>query len=197
MFSRFFNPGKRRFEDLSEQEILALAISSEEDDARIYLAYADGLMEDFPQSAQVFVDMAEEEQTHRNWLIDLHKKRFGDKIPLVDHTLDVVGTFARPVAGALAAASPLTSMDPVTASVVGVILGATVAGGVHAAKSTTRLISTGATGGLATPFLSAGEDAVSFMGAVLAIFLPVLAMAVFAVLLFIVLRMRRPKPAPA
>lgn len=94
MFSRFFNPGKRRFEDLSEQEILALAISSEEDDARIYLAYADGLQADFPDSAKVFIEMAEEEQTHRNWLIDLHKARFGDSIPLVrrDH---IQGYFQR------------------------------------------------------------------------------------------------------
>lgn len=83
MISRFLSPGKRRFEDLSEQEILALAISSEEDDARIYLAYADGLRDEFPDSAQVFIEMAAEENTHRNWLIDLHKKRFGDSIPLV------------------------------------------------------------------------------------------------------------------
>jgi uncharacterized membrane protein len=117
----------------------------------------------------------------------------GDKIPLVDHTLDVVGMFARPIAGALAAASPLTAMDPVTASVVGVILGASVAGGVHAAKATTRLFSTGATGGLATPFLSAGEDAVSFMGAVAAIFVPALAVAALVVLLFVALRLRRPR----
>jgi len=87
MFSRFLAPGKRRFEELSEQEILALAISSEEDDARIYLAYAEGLREEFPDSAQVFIEMAEEENQHRNWLIDLHKKRFGDTIPLIrrDH----------------------------------------------------------------------------------------------------------------
>jgi len=87
MFSRFLAPGKRRFEELSEQEILALAISSEEDDARIYLAYAEGLREEFPDSAQVFIEMAEEENQHRNWLIELHKKRFGDTIPLIrrDH----------------------------------------------------------------------------------------------------------------
>jgi len=83
MISRLFNQGKRRFEDLSEQEILALAISSEEDDARIYLAYADGLRADYPDSAQVFVEMAAEENTHRQWLIDLHKKKFGDQIPLL------------------------------------------------------------------------------------------------------------------
>ena len=58
MLSRFFNGGRRPFDSLSEQEILALAISSEEDDARIYLSYADGLREDYPQSAKVFEEMA-------------------------------------------------------------------------------------------------------------------------------------------
>jgi hypothetical protein len=121
----------------------------------------------------------------------------GDKIPVVDHVLDAIGTFARPVAGALAAASPLTSLEPLTATVVGVILGASVAGGVHAAKATTRLFSTGATAGLATPFLSAGEDAMSFTGAVLAIFLPVVAFAAAMVILFFVFRSRRPRPVQA
>jgi rubrerythrin len=83
MLSRFFTGGRRSFDSLSEQEILALAISSEEDDARIYLAYAEGLREDFPQSAKIFDEMAEEETHHRAILIDLHKKRFGDQIPLI------------------------------------------------------------------------------------------------------------------
>ncbi len=83
MLSRFFAMGKRRFEDLSEQEILALAISAEEDDARIYRAYADGLREQYPDSARVFEEMAAEEDQHRKWLIELHKKRFGDTIPLI------------------------------------------------------------------------------------------------------------------
>jgi len=83
MFTRILGSTKRKFEDLSEQEILALAISNEEDDARIYLAYADGLREEFPDSAKVFEEMADEENSHRNWLLDLHKSRFGDKVPLV------------------------------------------------------------------------------------------------------------------
>ncbi len=94
MVSRFFGPAKRSFDDLSEQEVLALAISSEEDDARIYLAYADGLREQYPHSAKVFEDMAEEEHGHRNRLIALHQKRFGETIPLIrrDH---VRGYFER------------------------------------------------------------------------------------------------------
>jgi rubrerythrin len=87
MLSRVFGLGRRSFESLSEQEILALAISSEEDDGRIYRAYADGLMERFPQSAKVFEEMAEEEDGHRDSLIELYRKRFGERIPLIrrDH----------------------------------------------------------------------------------------------------------------
>ena len=81
MFSSFQQ--KKKFEGLSDQEILALAISAEEDDARIYRAYADGLREMFPQSASVFERMAEEEDEHRRALIGLHVKRFGDNIPLL------------------------------------------------------------------------------------------------------------------
>ncbi|RKF08632.1 rubrerythrin family protein [Oceaniradius stylonematis] len=83
MLNKFFVSNRRDFSSLSEQEVLALAISSEEDDARIYLAYADGLREDYPQSAKIFEDMAAEEGEHRTRLIELHKKRFGDTIPLI------------------------------------------------------------------------------------------------------------------
>ncbi len=74
---------RKRFSDLTEQEILALAISSEEDDARIYRGYADHLHGDYPDSAKVFEGMAAEEDTHRQRLIDLHRSRFGDMIPLI------------------------------------------------------------------------------------------------------------------
>ena len=83
MLQRVFGRGRRPFTSLSEQEVLALAISSEEDDGRIYRAYADGLRDTYPDSAKVFDGMAEEEDTHRKRLIDLHKKRFGDTIPLI------------------------------------------------------------------------------------------------------------------
>ena len=77
-------PSRRRdFTSLSEQEILALAISSEEDDARIYLAYADNLRQEFPASAKIFDEMAKEEDGHRSRLITMHKERFGDHIPLI------------------------------------------------------------------------------------------------------------------
>ncbi|WP_159593710.1 iron exporter MbfA [Chelativorans xinjiangense] len=83
MFTRLFGFNRRAFSSLSEQEVLALAISSEEDDARIYRAYADGLADDYPHSAAMFEDMAEEEDRHRASLIELHRQRFGERIPLI------------------------------------------------------------------------------------------------------------------
>ncbi|MCG6885514.1 MAG: VIT1/CCC1 transporter family protein [Silicimonas sp.] len=85
---------RRRFTDLSEQEVLALAISSEEDDARIYRTYSEKLRAEFPASAAVFDGMAAEEDVHRQKLIELHQKRFGDHIPLIRRE-HVSGFYAR------------------------------------------------------------------------------------------------------
>ena len=74
---------RRRFADLSEQEVLALAISSEEDDSRIYRSYAAHLRAGYPASAALFDGMAAEEDGHRKRLIDLHRTRFGEMIPLI------------------------------------------------------------------------------------------------------------------
>ena len=73
----------RCFDSLTEREILALAISLEEEDERIYSDYADGLREDYPATAEVFQGMREEESGHRRRLIELYQKRFGDHIPLI------------------------------------------------------------------------------------------------------------------
>lgn len=85
---------RRRFSDLSEQEILALAISSEEDDARIYRSYGERLRGEFPASAAIFDGMAAEEDQHRQRLIDLHRARFGEVIPLIRRE-HVAGHYAR------------------------------------------------------------------------------------------------------
>jgi rubrerythrin len=74
----FVSAGKRRFRDLSEQEVLALAISSEEEDGRVYAAYAARLREQYPATASVFDGMAAEEDDHRRRLIELYQHRFGD-----------------------------------------------------------------------------------------------------------------------
>ena len=85
---------RRRFSDLTEQEVLALAISSEEDDARIYRSYAERLRADYAASAAIFDAMAEEEDGHRRALIDLHRARFGEVIPLIRRE-HVAGFYAR------------------------------------------------------------------------------------------------------
>jgi rubrerythrin len=89
-----FMPNRRRFKDLSEQEVLALAISSEEDDARIYRSYAQRLRTDYPDTAKLFDGMADEEDGHRRRLIELHRARFGEVIPLIRRE-HVAGWYAR------------------------------------------------------------------------------------------------------
>lgn len=89
-----FSFNRKRFRDLSEQEVLALAISSEEDDARIYRDYAERLRAEYPDSAAIFDGMAEEENEHRRRLIALHRERFGEVIPLIRRE-HVSGYYAR------------------------------------------------------------------------------------------------------
>ncbi|TCJ11946.1 rubrerythrin [Parasulfuritortus cantonensis] len=72
-----------RFSDLSEQQILSLAIALEEEDARIYNTYAEVLAEEFPDSAKLFRAMAAEEDGHRHRLIELYRQRFGERILLI------------------------------------------------------------------------------------------------------------------
>jgi rubrerythrin len=74
---------KENFKDLSEQEILALAISLEEEDSRIYGDFAEGLRETYPSTAKVFDEMRAEESGHRQALIDQYRQRFGEHIPLI------------------------------------------------------------------------------------------------------------------
>lgn len=85
---------RKRFAELSEAEILALAIASEEDDAAIYRGFAQSLRAEFPASAAVFDGMAEEEDQHRQRLIDLFRVRFGEVIPLIRRE-HVAGFYAR------------------------------------------------------------------------------------------------------
>ena len=73
----------KRFAELTEQEILALAITNEEEDSRIYRGFAEGLREQYPDSAKVFVEMADEEVRHRTMLFDLYRSKFGDYLPLI------------------------------------------------------------------------------------------------------------------
>jgi rubrerythrin len=84
----------KRFSDLTEQEVLALAITAEDEDSRIYRGFAMGLRDNFPASAKVFDEMAEEEVRHRTMLIDLYQRKFGDYLPLIRRQ-DVKGFMKR------------------------------------------------------------------------------------------------------
>ena len=87
----------RNFKSLTEPEILALAISLEEEDERVYADIAEGLRQSFPGSAALFDGMREEESGHRRRLIDLYREKFGDHIPLIRRQ-DVKGfVYRRPV----------------------------------------------------------------------------------------------------
>lgn len=85
---------RKNFRDLSEREILALAISNEEDDSRIYATYAARLRENYPGTAAMFDEMVEEEDGHRRRLIDEYQRRFDGPIPLIRRE-HVAGYFAR------------------------------------------------------------------------------------------------------
>jgi len=85
----------KKFEGLSEQEVLALAISLEEEDERVYADFAEGVRQDYPASAALFEAMREQESGHRQKLIELYRKRFGDHIPLIRRQ-DVRGFATRP-----------------------------------------------------------------------------------------------------
>ena len=122
----------------------------------------------------------------------------GDKIPAVDHALDVIGTPLRPAAGALLAASVLgTVTDPLTSVVLGTAVGAPSALVPHAAKSALRAASTVATGGLANPALSFVEDAISVVLFVLAVLVPLLVVALLGLTLYLASRWLRRRKATA
>ncbi len=84
----------KRFADLNEQEILALAISNEDEDNRIYRSFADRLRGAYPETAEMYDKMAQEEIGHRDMLLELHRKKFGDFLPLIRRQ-DVKGFVAR------------------------------------------------------------------------------------------------------
>jgi rubrerythrin len=73
----------RDLSELSEREVLALAIANEEEDGRIYADIAEGLRDDYPASAKVFEEMVAEEGDHRRQLIELYQVKFGEHIPLI------------------------------------------------------------------------------------------------------------------
>jgi erythrin-vacuolar iron transport family protein len=73
----------KRFADLSEQEVLALAVSNEDEDNRIYRSFADGLRGSYPDTAAMYDKMADEEIGHRDMLLELYRRKFGEFLPLI------------------------------------------------------------------------------------------------------------------
>src|SRR6201997_4415873 len=71
----------KNFADLSEREGLAVAISSEAEDSRIYMTFAEDLQKRYPDTAKIFEEMAEEERGHRHRLLELYEQRFGPNLP--------------------------------------------------------------------------------------------------------------------
>lgn len=114
----------------------------------------------------------------------------GDKIPAVDHALDVIGTVIRPVAGALVAAAALSGgqmiQDPTIAAILGLAVGAPLAFGLHAAKAGTRGASSATTLGVANPLLSIVEDIAAVFISLLAILAPILVPVILALAFLLV-----------
>lgn len=118
-----------------------------------------------------------------------------DKVPAVDHALDVVGSFARPVAATVAAAAVFGHGDRTTAAIVGLIVGAPAAFGVHAAKAGLRVGSSAMTLGCANPFISLIEDIIAAMLSLIAIFAPLIAVVLLIALGYLVARILRRRDA--
>jgi hypothetical protein len=113
----------------------------------------------------------------------------GDKIPVVDHLLDSVGLFVRPLSGALVAAAVVYDIDnPLWASVFGLAVGAPTAFAPHALKSSARVGSSVTTMGVANPFLSSAEDLMALGLAAAAFLVPIAGVVLFAVLIWAVVR---------
>lgn len=112
----------------------------------------------------------------------------GDKVPAVDHFLDSIGTFVRPLAGAVATASVVTGVDPAVAAVLGIIVGSPASLGFHTLKAGARVASSATTFGCANPVISLAEDVISFALTIVAIFTPLLVPVALALLVFVLWR---------
>lgn len=118
----------------------------------------------------------------------------GDKIPVVDHVLDAIGTVLRPVAAWVAAYAAFSAWPSPWGQLAAVALG-TVAVGVHVAKAKLRIGSTATTLGTANPVLSVAEDVMSLLLAALAVIAPIAIALALVAIVWIVSRLRRRPPA--
>src|SRR5581483_1135725 len=106
-----------------------------------------------------------------------------DKVPAVDHFLHGIATFVRPLAAAIAVAAAFTKLDPVLAAIIGLMIGAPAALGMHSIKAATRAGSTVTTLGCANPILSIIEDAISFSLSAISILMPLLVPVAIAIVI--------------
>jgi hypothetical protein len=111
-----------------------------------------------------------------------------DKVPVIDHILDLVHTVAGPLAGALVAFSAWGEFPVAAAMILALALGAPVAGGVHAIAAATRVKSTVASGGTLNPAVSVAEDGVSIGAILVALLVPVVAVLAAGVVVFLIAR---------
>ena len=103
-----------------------------------------------------------------------------DKIPLIDNLLDTLQVWLKPVVGALLAVAVLTELEPLPATVLGIMAGASSAGIVHLVKAKARLLSSTLTAGVGNPILSLIEDVVSLIGSILSVIVPFLIVVIVA-----------------
>ena len=115
----------------------------------------------------------------------------GDKVPAIDHGLNAIGYVTRPVAGAVAAGSVFWNVDPSTAAVAGLIVGAPAALAFNAAQTGVRVGSTATTGGLGNPLVSLVEDLLAFLTVIIAFLVPIVIPVVLVVLAVVVFRLAR------
>jgi len=114
-----------------------------------------------------------------------------DKVPAVDHLLDLFQTVAAPVAGGIVAFAPLAGLDAPWLAALAIMSGAAVAGGIHAAAATARLKSTALTAGTANPVLSVIEDLLALGGVLAAVLVPILILIVLVLFGFWIRWLRR------
>jgi len=98
----------------------------------------------------------------------------GDKFPMVDHFLDSAAVVVKPIAAMVVAASVMTDMDPMVTTILGLMVGGTMAEGVHLVKAKLRLMSSAFTATLANPVISIIEDLLAVVSTILAVLMPVL-----------------------
>jgi hypothetical protein len=104
----------------------------------------------------------------------------GDKFPVIDHFLDATAVIVKPLAAMVATASVMTEFDPMLTAIIGLILGGSMAQGVHLIKANLRLMSSALTATMANPFVSFFEDLLAIFATILAFLLPVLVLALAA-----------------